>query len=73
MSGTGREKGHIMEASESKFTGWHRLSRSHAWHRLVEAESEAECWKLLNARVEGGDMRVMPTGQHPADRGRPRK
>ena len=43
-----------MEASESKYTGWHRLSRSHTWHRLVEAESEAEC---LERRPEGNAYR----------------
>jgi len=56
-----------MQATESRFTGWHRLTRSHAWRKLVESESEAECWDLLNSRVDGGDMKVLPTGQHPLD------
>ncbi len=63
------EESAVMEASESRFTGWHRPSRGHPWRKLVESESEAECWELLNARVETGDMKVLLTGQHPLDIG----
>ena len=49
-----------------RFAGWHRPSASRPWRCVVEAESEAECLDLLAARVEGGEMAVMPYGKRPS-------
>ena len=48
-----------------RFTGWHRPSPSRPWRQVVEAESEAEALDLLAARVEGGQIAVMPYGKRP--------
>jgi len=49
-----------------RFTGWHRPSPSRPWQRVVEAESDAECWDLLNASVDVGEIAVTEGGNHPS-------
>jgi hypothetical protein len=40
------------------FAGSHRRGTGCPWRRLVDAESEAEAWALLDALVQGGDKFV---------------
>jgi hypothetical protein len=65
-------------ADTAAFAGWHRRGAGFAWRRLVEAESEAEAWVLLDALVFGGDKFVgaaatdpnRPPGRPTGERGR---
>ena len=40
------------------FTGWHRPGVAYPWRRIVQAESEDECWCMLIAAIQGGDLTV---------------
>lgn len=51
-----------------RWSGWHRPTLSSPWRKVVEAESEAECLDLLDARTEGGQTAVLPAGKHPLER-----
>jgi hypothetical protein len=49
------------------WTGWQRLPRGR-WRAVVQAESEAACWRLLLDRTGGGEKAVLLTGRHPRHR-----
>jgi hypothetical protein len=52
----------VMNTSDRpSFAGWHRPSASSPWRRIVEAEGEDECWAMLLAASEGGDVTVLPS------------
>lgn len=58
------------------FVGWHRPAGGR-WARLCEADTLAQAWSLLLARLPteggpGGDSIVLATGRHPEYRERPR-
>jgi hypothetical protein len=50
----------------SNWTGWRRRSARDAWVLLVEADTCAECTRLLMARAAGnGESLIAPPGVDP--------
>jgi hypothetical protein len=61
-------EGNAMNGTDaSAFIGWLRPN-GRSWFAAVEAESEAEAWRLLLAHHEHGDKCVLGRGRHPNDR-----
>jgi hypothetical protein len=58
-------------STPAPWTGWYRRNPAFPWRPIVGADSEAEAWVKLLGHVASGDKCVLPSGQHPADRGRP--
>lgn len=53
------------ETTTRLYAGWHRPGPSRPWRKLVEADDRGECHDLVCARVDGGEVRVLPAGEHP--------
>ncbi len=54
-----------MDINEVKYVGWHRPGPGRPWQRVVAAATEEQCLDLVTARVDSGDVKVLPEGQHP--------
>jgi hypothetical protein len=57
----------VMDQAASRFVGWHQPHVGRPWKKVVETETEEECRRLLETRCEGGVVKVMPVGAHPAN------
>jgi hypothetical protein len=51
----------------SRFVGWHCINSRRSWQRMVSAESETECWAILELNCNGGQMIVLPAYRRPVE------
>jgi len=60
MGMASREVGH-------RWIGWHRLNNRQRWRRAVTAESESDCWRLLEQHFTDGQTIVLPAQRRPLE------